>query len=87
MAYAILGDDLVIANHRVARRYLQILKDLGVECGLHKSILSRKGAGLEFAKTTFIDKQNVSPISLDELSISISDLSAWAAFSKKFNIS
>jgi hypothetical protein len=85
--YAVLGDDLVIANHRVARRYLQLLKELGVECGLHKSILSRKGKGLEFAKTTFIDKMNVSPISLDELSTSLSDLSTWAAFVNKFNLS
>lgn len=74
--YAVLGDDLVIADHRVARRYLQLLKELGVECGLHKSILSRKGRGLEFAKTTFIDKQNVSPISLEELSVSIADLTS-----------
>jgi hypothetical protein len=71
--YAILGDDIVIANHRVARRYLQLLKELGVECGLHKSIMSPKGTGLEFAKSTFIDKQNVSPISLDELSVSLTD--------------
>jgi hypothetical protein len=74
--YAVLGDDLVIADHRVARRYLQLLKELGVECGLHKSILSPKGRGLEFAKSTFIDKQNVSPISLDELTTSLSDLSS-----------
>lgn len=78
---------MVIANHRVARRYLQLLKQLGVECGLHKSILSPKGVGLEFAKTTFVDKQNVSPISLDELSVSLLDLSSWAAFSNKFNLS
>jgi hypothetical protein len=71
--YAILGDDIVIANHRVAHRYLQLLKELGVECGLHKSIMSPKGTGLEFAKSTFIDKQNVSPISLDELSVSLTD--------------
>jgi hypothetical protein len=59
----------------VVKSYLRILKDLGVECGLHKSILSPDGRGLEFAKSTFIDKQNVSPISLDELSVSLNDLS------------
>jgi hypothetical protein len=74
--YAILGDDLVIAHHRVARRYLQLLKELGVECGLHKSILSPKGRGLEFAKNTFIDKHNVSPISLDELDVSLTDMTS-----------
>jgi hypothetical protein len=35
--------------------------------------MSPKGTGLEFAKSTFIDKQNVSPISLDELSVSLTD--------------
>lgn len=73
-AYAVLGDDVVIADHRVAKRYLRILADIGVECGIHKSILSRKAKGLEFAKTTFVDSQNVSPISLDELSESLTDL-------------
>lgn len=85
-SYAVLGDDLVIADHRVMKSYLRILKDLGVKCGLHKSILSPKGIGLEFAKTTFVDKQNVSPISLDELSVSLQDLSTWSAFSSKFKL-
>lgn len=67
-------------------QYLKILSDLGVECGLHKSILSPKSKGLEFAKTTFIDKQNVSPISLDELSVSLTDMSSWAAFATKFKL-
>lgn len=74
--YAVLGDDLVLADHKVKRRYLKILNDLQVKCGLHKSILSPKGKGLEFAKSTFIDGQNVSPISLDELSVSLTDLAA-----------
>lgn len=85
--YAVLGDDLVLADHKVKRKYLKILNDLSVKCGLHKSILSPKGKGLEFAKSTFIDGQNVSPISLDELSVSLTDLAAWSAFSKKFSLS
>jgi len=71
--YAILGDDMVLSGHRVARQYLRVLKDLGVECNLSKSVLSARGIGLEFAKTTFIDKQNVSPISIVELSESLLD--------------
>jgi hypothetical protein len=71
--YAVLGDDLVISGHKVAKSYLRILKDLGVDCNLSKSVLSKDGIGLEFAKTTFIDRVNVSPISLDELSQSLSD--------------
>nr|QIR30239.1 RNA-dependent RNA polymerase [Plasmopara viticola lesion associated mitovirus 16] len=85
--YAILGDDLVIAHWKVARRYLKILNMIGVECGLHKSILSHGGLGIEFAKNTFVDGINVSPISFKELQVSHQDLSAWAAFVKKFGLS
>jgi hypothetical protein len=85
--YAILGDDMVLSGHQVARQYLRILKDLGVECNLSKSVLSARGKGLEFAKNTFIDKQNVSPISIVELSESLLDATTWAGFSKKFNLS
>jgi hypothetical protein len=52
------------------------LEVLGVKCGLHKSILSHNGSGIEFAKNTFVDGVNVSPISLRELDSSIHDLSA-----------
>lgn len=50
------------------------MAELGVECGLAKSVLSHKGLGLEFAKSTFIDGENVSPISFKELQVSISEL-------------
>jgi len=76
----------VIADWKVARRYLQIMDDLGVECGLAKSVLSHKGQGLEFAKSTFIDGQNVSPISFKELQTSINELTNWASFARKFNL-
>jgi hypothetical protein len=74
--YAVLGDDLVIGNTKVTKAYLKILDELGVECGLHKSILSPKGLGLEFAKSTFIDGVNCSPLSLKELQSSLSDLAS-----------
>jgi hypothetical protein len=74
--YAVLGDDVVIGDKRVKTSYLKILAHLGVSCGLHKSILSPKGKGLEFAKSTFIDGVNVSPISLKELQSAMSDLAA-----------
>jgi len=74
--YAVLGDDLVIADWKVTRSYLKILDMIGVECGLAKSILSHKGLGIEFAKNTFLDGANVSPISFKELQVALSDLSA-----------
>jgi len=47
--YAIVGDDLVIADKSVADHYLAIMRHLGVPINLHKSIVSECGV-LEFAK-------------------------------------
>jgi hypothetical protein len=47
-SYAILGDDIVIANDEVASNYLEIMNDLGVNINLSKSIISKDIA--EFAK-------------------------------------
>lgn len=51
--YAVLGDDVVLFDKRVADSYLKIIAQLGVECNVSKSILSPKGYGMEFAKKTF----------------------------------
>jgi hypothetical protein len=85
--YAILGDDIVIANKKVRDEYLRILSIIGVECGLHKSIMSPKGLGLEFAKKTFIRGHNISPLSWKELSTALKDISSWSAFSHTWNLS
>jgi len=47
--YAVLGDDLVIADEGVGTSYLSIMAELGVGISMHKSIVSRNGL-LEFAK-------------------------------------
>lgn len=47
--YAILGDDICIADSKVAEVYLSTLKDLGVTISLPKSLVSDVG-GAEFAK-------------------------------------
>jgi hypothetical protein len=67
--------------------YLRLLDEMGVKCGLHKSILSPKGIGLEFAKNTFSHGVNVSPVSWLELNTALKDLSAWSAFAKKYGLS
>jgi hypothetical protein len=69
--YAILGDDIVIANKAVKDQYLTVLKLLGVECGLHKSILSPSGTALEFAKRTWHQFIDVSPITVKELAAAL----------------
>jgi hypothetical protein len=47
--YALLGDDIVIANDSVADMYLQLMKDLGVGVNRLKSVESSAGV-VEFAK-------------------------------------
>lgn len=74
--YAILGDDVVIGDRNVANSYLYILEYIGVGVGLAKSIISPQGKGLEFAKRTFIEGVDVSPLSVKDLSVALSDVSA-----------
>lgn len=63
------------------------MEELGVQIGLHKSLLSPKGTALEFAKRTFYQGVDVSPISLLELDSALRDLSSWVAFSRKHSLS
>jgi hypothetical protein len=53
--YGVLGDDLVIANGKVGRSYLNLIKLIGVKVGLAKSIVSKRRFVLEFAKKFFVD--------------------------------
>jgi len=50
--YAIIGDDIVIADRGVADHYLAIMRTFGVAISTHKSIVSETGL-LEFAKRWF----------------------------------
>jgi len=47
-AYAVLGDDIVIADDDVAHEYLKLMKMLGLEINLSKSLISKDFC--EFAK-------------------------------------
>jgi hypothetical protein len=46
--YALLGDDIVIANDLVAEQYLKVMETLGVSINLSKSVISKDFA--EFAR-------------------------------------
>lgn len=70
--YALLGDDIVIANYKVAMEYILLLREIGVEFGLAKSLISSTG-GFEFAKRTFAHGKDVSGISLLALGIAKAD--------------
>jgi len=85
-AYAILGDDVVIANGRVARSYSQLMGEIGVEIGFAKSLVSRKGA-LEFAKRYFITGQDCSTVALREVAASILSMTAGLEFVRKYGLS
>jgi hypothetical protein len=84
--YAILGDDLVIGNRLVAIEYLRVLKDIGMEVGLHKSLISGGNLGLEFAKKTFHKGEDISPIPLTEFAAALGAISEMRAFAQKFNL-
>jgi hypothetical protein len=84
--YAILGDDLVIGNRLVAIEYLRVLKDIGMEVGLHKSLISGGNLGLEFAKRTFHKGEDISPIPLTEFAAALGSISEMRSFALKFNL-
>jgi hypothetical protein len=57
--YALLGDDIVIWDKRVARYYQQFMNDIGVNINLQKSVVGLTQTG-EFAKRNFVNGQNIS---------------------------
>jgi len=85
--YAVLGDDLVIGDYHVKVMYLKICKSLGVQVGLHKSLLSPKGLCLEFAKRTVWVGQDVSPVPLRELVAASETLPGFVEFVRKYKLS
>jgi hypothetical protein len=85
--YAVLGDDLVIGNKDVKDAYLLILKSLGMEVNISKSIISDRGTALEFAKRTFFNGMDVSPFPLSELGAAQTLLPALIQYKEKYNLS
>lgn len=84
--YAVLGDDIVIWNATVAKRYLTVMSQLGVEIGLAKSIISSKGSGLEFAKKTFLNGQDVSPVPFKDMSSAHRNVAIATEFMHRYNM-
>jgi len=64
--YAVLGDDIVIADSAVASSYLSLMEILGVNIGLAKSLVSHDGQTLEFAKKTIHRGADVSAVPFTE---------------------
>nr|UIW13819.1 MAG: RNA-dependent RNA polymerase [Rhizoctonia solani mitovirus 47] len=84
--YAVLGDDVVIGDYRVMTQYLQIMDSLGVECGLHKSLMSPSGTAMEFAKKTIFKGVDVSPVAFKEFFAATRNIGALREMSVKFQI-
>jgi len=84
--YAILGDDIVIFNTKVAKAYHRVITLLGVECNLSKSVISPSGDSLEFAKKTFYKGVNVSPIPFKEFFMSQTSISMFVEFIKTYKL-
>jgi len=86
--YALLGDDIVIADRAVADTYLKIMAGLGVGIQLSKSVHDSKGYGvLEFAKRIFFRGHSVGPVALLEVLAAAGSLSAWLEVVRKYNLS
>jgi len=83
--YAVLGDDIVIADTVVAKGYLDVMKEMDVSINPSKSLVSRKGRVVEFAKRFFISKVNAGPVPFKEFS-QIGCFPALLEFSKKMEL-
>jgi hypothetical protein len=84
--YAILGDDIVIANGAVARSYLLLMREIGVEIGIAKSLVSRNGV-LEFAKRFFVGGKDCSAVSLKEVLTAVFDIQTKLELGRKYKLS
>jgi hypothetical protein len=86
--YAVLGDDIVIANYIVYLNYIKIMKDeLKVKIGAHKGIESPTGTSLEFAKKLFVNGLDLSPIAPKELIGSMMDPNVLMEMISKYKVS
>lgn len=86
--YAVLGDDIVIANKQVAEAYLKIMVgEVGVEINIFKSLTSLKALSLEFAKRYYLNGKECSALSFKELNESRRNISVWLEMGRKYGLS
>jgi hypothetical protein len=72
--YLILGDDIAIFDKQVAQAYLKLMKTLGVDINLIKSVVSN--THFEFAKRFLSSEQNFSALSFKEMDVASKSLDA-----------
>lgn len=79
--YLVLGDDLVIADKRVAEEYLALTKRFGIKVGMAKSHISEIGL-FNFANQTYKGDLNISPLSFRE-EVAVNSLAARSEFAMR----
>jgi hypothetical protein len=84
--YAVLGDDIVIANRFVAREYMLILREIGVKAGLAKSIISKGSFYVEFAKKFFTPQGRADMLPLKEVIATYSSTLLICEFVKQHSL-
>nr|UJQ92612.1 MAG: putative RNA-dependent RNA polymerase [Mitoviridae sp.] len=85
LSYALLGDDIVIADKGVSVEYRKYLDLLQVKISDAKSIVSDRGA-FEFAKQFWKGKTNLSPVSASAVLASYS-ITGVTQLSRKYKLS
>lgn len=63
--YRMIGDDLIITNEVVARRYQEVIEALGVSINLNKTVISPKNdihSSAEVAKQLYLNGKSLCPI-------------------------
>lgn len=86
--YAVLGDDIVIADPAVAETYLDLMtREIGVDINPHKSLISLKALSMEFAKRYYINGKECTPRSFKELNESRKNISVWLEMGRKYGLS
>lgn len=85
--YAVLGDDVFIADGRVAGEYQKILQEIGVKAGLAKSIVAKSRFVAEFAKKFFVDSSQANMVPIKECVATRCSTSMVMEFCNKYNLS
>jgi len=83
--YALLGDDILIANHRVALKYRWLCQQVGVDISLPKSMASNQRS-FEFAKRVFFRGEDVSGFPWKLWRVAQRDLGATLALAQRLAV-
>jgi hypothetical protein len=84
--YAVLGDDIFLANGQVAHQYRLILQEIGVKAGLAKSIIAKGRFVAEFAKKFFVDSTTANMLPIKECVAVQSSTGLVVEFTRKYSL-